>query len=521
MASVTEMFTAAMQHHQAGDLQQAAHLYRLILQTDPDHADAHHMLGLLAYQTKRFDVAIASIRRALALNPLSVHYHANIGLAYQALGQTEDALAHFQEALRVQPDSAIGHRNLAKALLTQGRAGEAVAHFQEALRIQPNFAEAHNSLGIALLQQGNAEDAAAHCQEAVRLKPGYVEAHNNLGTAHKQLGHFEEALASFEQAIRLRQDYGVARWNRSTLRLLRGDFAQGWPEYEWRWAIHGFAVRQFPQPLWDGAALHGATIVLYAEQGLGDTVHFIRYVPLVCQRGGKVIVECQPPLLQLLAGYPGVDALVGRGSPLPAFDVQAPLLSLPGIFRTTLETIPATVPYLQANAGLVEQWRRELQGRVDSEQWTAKRDRSLSTVHRPLFKIGIAWQGSPEHPGDRQRSIPLKHYARLADAEGVRLISLQKGPGTEQIPDAWPGRSAPAVLDKPFDEAAGPLGVPVWIALPLAPDWRWLLQREDSPWYPTMRLFRQTRFGHWDDVFNRIAEEIKKIATDGTRIKHG
>jgi tetratricopeptide (TPR) repeat protein len=522
MSTVEEMFAQAKAFHQGGQLGQAESLYHQILQADPQHADAHHLLGLLAFQSSRFDLAVASIRRALALNPEVGAYHSSIGLAHQGLGQIDEALAHFQESLRLEPASANNLRNVGKALQFKGRLEEAIEHFQKALRIQPTSAGAHNSLAIALLRIGDPDDAAVHCEEAIRLKPDYVEAHNNLGTARKQQGRFDEALGCFEQALRLRPDYGVAHWNRSTLRLLRGEFEQGWPEYEWRWVMYGFAARQFPRSRWDGSDLQGKTLLLYAEQGLGDTMQFIRYVPWARRQGKlgscKVIVECQPSMVGLLDGVEGIDFLVARGAPLPDFDTQAPLLSLPGIFRTGLDTIPAPVPYLRANSELVEHWRKEL---------------ARSDIGRGL-KIGIAWQGSPENPGDRQRSIPLSHFARLAEVEGVRLISLQKGPGVQPKPEPFPLLELGSLVDEAagafMDTAAimqsldlviccdtavahlaGAMSVPVWVALALAPDWRWLLERSDSPWYPSMRLFRQTRQGDWHKVFERMAKALSQM----------
>ena len=289
----------------------------------------------------------------------------------------------------------------------------------------------------------------------------------------------------------------------------------------------GYAFRQ---PRWDGSSLAGKTILIYAEQGLGDTLNFLRYVPLVKERDGKVILECQPPLLRLLANFPGIDHLIGRGSAYPEFDCYAPLLSLPGIFQTTPTNVPAAVPYIHADGKLVEKWRQEL----------AKPQAGPSAL-----KVGIAWQGNPGRPDDIHRSIPLKQFARLAEVPGVVFISLQKGAGTEQIgplADQFP------VLDLSdrLDEAAGPfmdtaavmknvdlvisadtavphlagaLGIPVWLALSLVPDWRWMLEREDSPWYPTMRLSRQRRYGEWDCVFERMASELQQLAKI-TPVKH-
>jgi hypothetical protein len=267
--------------------------------------------------------------------------------------------------------------------------------------------------------------------------------------------------------------------------------------------------RHFRQPMWNGESLGGKTILLYAEQGLGDTIQFVRYASIVKQHGGTVVVECQKPLVGLLEGCPGVDQLVAQGDDLPAFDVQAPLLSVPGILGTSVETIPARAPYLFAKAARVEPWRERL---IDG------------------FKIGIAWQGNPAFRGDPFRSIPLRCFAPLAEIPGVCLVSLQKGAGTEQLAevrDLFPVIELGSRLDDFLDTAAvmghldlvitsdtapahlaGALGVPVWVALSFAPDWRWLLDRCDSPWYPTMRLFRQRELGNWDGVFQEIKEAL-------------
>ena len=318
--------------------------------------------------------------------------------------------------------------------------------------------------------------------------------------------------------------------------LTRGDFERGWPSYEWRWNQPDSIGRSFTQPFWDGSPLGGRTILLHAELGLGDTIQFIRYVPLVKERGGSVIVECQSALMKLIASAAGIDQLVARGLPLPPFKVQAPLLSLPRIFKTTLDAIPAEVPYLHPDAALVDYWRRELR----------TSDKTPADLG-PSFKIGIAWQGNPKYGHDQQRSIAFTHFARLAGVNGIQLISLQKGFGSEQLQcshhasrddgeSAKPSTTAKVIdLGRRLDETsgafmdtaavmvnldlvitsdtavahlAGALGVRVWVALPFIPDWRWLLERQDSPWYPTMRLFRQRRLGDWADVFHRIALEL-------------
>jgi hypothetical protein len=366
---------------------------------------------------------------------------------------------------------------------------------------------------------------AGNCRN-LKLKPDYVEAHYNLGNGLKDQGKLDEAIASYGRALELNPDYADAHWNRSLLWLLKGDFDQGWPEYEWRWRTAQVASRTFPEPRWDGGSLAGKTILLHAEQGLGDTIQFIRYAPLVQRLGATVIVECQKPLQPLLTSCAGIDQLFGEGDPLPECATQAPLLSLPGIFRTSLSSIPAAVPYLFAAPALIERWQEEL------------RD-----VHG--CRIGINWQGRPKPGHWRQRSIPLGQFAALAEIPGVRLIGLQKGAGREELTQAEEGfpvldlgdevdqAAAPfmdtaAIMmnldlvitsDTAAAHLAGSLGVPVWLALPWAPDWRWLLDRGDSPWYPTMRLFRQRQRGDWAGVFaelrQALCERLSSSTADG------
>jgi hypothetical protein len=296
-----------------------------------------------------------------------------------------------------------------------------------------------------------------------------------------------------------------------------GRFEQGWPGYEWRWKVEEFgALPPLHQPQWDGSPLEGRTILIRTEQGLGDTLQFIRYIPLVHRRGGRVILLSQPPLTRLQACIPGVERLLAHGDPVPEFDVHVPLLSLPGLLGTRLETVPADVPYLEAEPPLVEAWRHRLGS-------------------YPGFKVGIVWQGNPKYLQDRARSTCLAQFAPLARVPGVHLFSLQKGPGAEQltartewfpVTDLGSGLAdfadTAAVLkhldlvvsvDTSVAHLAGALGLPVWVALPHAADWRWLMGRDDSPWYPTMRLFRQTGPGQWEDVFRRIAEALgRRIA---------
>jgi hypothetical protein len=323
-------------------------------------------------------------------------------------------------------------------------------------------------------------------------------------------------LAGYQIALWLYPDAPSTHWNRALTWLQKGDFEKGWAEYEWRWKRKQTPPRAFRQPIWDGSPLQGRTILLYMEQGLGDMLQFIRYAPLVKERGGIALVECPRFLIPLFSTCRGIDQLVAEGDSPPEFDVQAPLMSLPRIFRTTLETVPATVAYLFPDAGLVEKWRHR-----------------LSSICG--FKIGISWQGNPHHQWDRHRSIPLKEFAALARLPGIRLISLQIGAGTEQLKSAGfevlefgadldtisgafmdsaaiiKSLDLVITVDSALAHLAGALGARVWLALAAIVDWRWMFQREDSPWYPTMRLFRQSKLGDWKWVLERMTTEVSKL----------
>jgi tetratricopeptide (TPR) repeat protein len=501
---------------QQNELDEAKNCYEHAVQLKPNFAEAHYNLGNVFKRQGKLDEAIHSYQVALKLKPNLAEAHNNMGGALSLQGKYEDAIGWFGAALRINPKLADAFSGMGHAYEKLNRPEESIEHYRAALRIKPDSAEAHIGLGCALQRLDQIEDAIACFEEALRLDPTLAEAHNNLGTALECQEKLDDALTSYQKAMSLKPGYAAALWNQARHYLLLGEFEKGWPDYERRLTQCCTAPRTFAQPLWDGSDLAGQTIVLYAEQGFGDTLLFIRYAPLVKQRGGTVIVECQPQLTRLLGSLGGIDFLLSSGDPLPRMDMQAPLGSLPAIFNTTLSTIPAAVPYLFADQALVEHWRKRL-------------------MLLGGFKVGIAWQGNPAYAADRQRSIPLKYFAPLAAVEGVQLISLQKWQGADQLETI--ASMFPVVELGAIDEAsgafmdtaaimrnldlvvcsdsavahlAGALGVPVWLALPVIPDWRWLLKREDSPWYPTMRLFRQIRDQRWPGVFDRLADALAR-----------
>jgi tetratricopeptide (TPR) repeat protein len=494
----------------------AALYCRRALAVDPTCAEAYVNLGLVLHDEGQSDEALNAIRHALELRPTLAAAHNALGTVLEAQEDHLGAVAAFREAVRLAPQFAAAYNNLASSLKSLGKNREAIVCFEEALRINSQMAEAHNGLGAALQADDQDDEALASFQRAIEINPRYAEAYSNIGQLFGQQGHYAAALEQYRQAGQAQPELAAVHNNRAMVLLLSGDFAAGWPEYEWRWQLPGAS----PRPTgvqWDGSPLEGRTILLTLEQGFGDALQFIRYAPLVKARGGTVIVGCPKRLIPILKTCPGIDRIYGEEETPPRFDVFAPLASLPGLFRTDLTTIPAEVPYLSAPADLVEHWREKLAG-----------DQRL--------RVGINWQGNPSYQGDRRRSIPLAEFAPLAEVPGVRLLSLQKGFGSEQLANASfdvedlgtkldLGEAAfcetAAVLkdldllitsDTAIAHLAGALAVPVWLALSFSPDWRWLLDRSDSPWYPTMRLFRQTSAGDWPGVFQRMQSELTELA---------
>src|SRR5271157_795302 len=494
-----------------------AEVFRAIVQLRPDHLVARLRLGEALLNLKELDEARTCFEVALNLAPASPGALTGLGLVLFRLKRFDEAILSLRRAIEIEPGEPGASAILAKALSALGRFDESLDVYETVLRLRPDDAQAHHNRGFVLDELRRGDEAVASYDRAIRLAPGHAEAHHNRGVVLGKLARHAEAIASFDEAVRLESDYPEARRNRALALLTLGELERGWQEFEWRWRCSDLTMPSHPRPLWQGEPLQGRTILLHVEQGLGDTIQFIRYASLVKDRGGRVVVECQKPLVRLLETCPGIDQVVARGEALPEFDFHTPLLRLMGLFTTTLETIPASIPYLTAEGACVERWRERLRA------W-------------PGFRIGIAWQGNPRHTRDPDRSIRLAQFERLAGIEGIRLISLQKGFGAEQLRELGdrlsvidlgeevdPGLTTmwdtPALMmgldlvitpDTSLAHLAGALGTPVWIALPLAPDWRWLTGREDSPWYPTARLFRQTERGRWDIVFDRIAAALEE-----------
>jgi len=504
--------------NQLGRSKEAAkHLERAI-DLSPDDAGAHKSLGLAMLNQGRPDQAIEHFSRASALKPDDHEAANNLGVVLKDIGRLDEAVTTFRRALRLRPEFAEAHNNLGTALSIQGKLTEALESFREALRNDPNCVDALHNLGAALRDLGQLREGEKFLREAIQRSPGDVEAHNNLGADLQSQGRYDEAMAEYQYVLRARPDHVWAHFNRSTVLLAEGDFEHGWLEYEWRLKRPGLAVRTFRRPYWDGSDRPDHTLLLYAEQGLGDTLQFIRYASMARRRVGKVIVECQQLLAPLLSRCKGIDQLIARGSDLPEFDCHAPLMSLPGIMKTSSANVPADLPYLFADPKLVSQWLPKLQ--------------SLEG-----FRVGINWQGNPKFRRDHHRSMPLACFAPLAEVTGVRLLSLQWGPGREQLDDGSLGfevldfgddldKASGAFMDRAaimsgidllitsdtaIAHLAGGMGLPVWVAVPFSPDWRWGLDGQGCPWYPSMRLFRQHRLGNWKTVFGEMADRLAEM----------
>src|SRR5579883_491889 len=490
--------------------------FREAARLEPNHADGRFRLGRVLARRKNPKDAEAEYREAVRLKPDFTAAWAALGQVLTDLGQHADAVECARKAAELDPNSADYHNSLGVALAGCEKFAEAETAYREAIRLAPKLASAHSNLGNSLRSQDRLDEAEKSLREALRLKPDYAEAHNNLGIALVQAGREEEGKKHYDEAIRLRHDYPEARMNRSLSWLADGDFARGWPEYEWRFKVNK-KHKPPPGPRWDGSPLNGKILLITSEQGLGDSIHFIRYAPLAKARGAKVLFDCPDVLASILASCPGIDTIVNRSKPGVTYDTHIPLLSLPGLFGVPPEAATAPVPYLAPDPARVEHWQNEL-------------------ADVPGLRVGIAWQGSTVHKGDKLRSVHLTRFAPLAAVPGVSLCSIQKGTGSDHLTDPavasmgvrdLGARTASEMadvaalmmnldlivaVDTAVVHLAGALGRPVWVALPFAADWRWQRQGETTRWYPSMRLFRQTTRGDWDGVFGRLAVALARAA---------
>jgi tetratricopeptide (TPR) repeat protein len=524
--------------------------YRQAIALSPNYADAHFNLGALQRETGGTAAALASFDTAIAIEPGHVGAHAERGAVLMAMGQNDLAVASFDIAIRLKPDFARVFSNRAQAqanlgLLAAARAShdqavfldpqdaaihfnrgaflsdckdskEAIESYRAAIALKPDHADAYSNMGLVQQEAGQADAAMDSYARALAINPRLATALNNRGNLFRSRRQFADALRDYRQALALEPDSADVHYNIGQLALLQGDFTTGWPEYEWRRLIKEaltVPARRLPQPAWFGDhSLRGRRIFLHAEQGLGDTIQFCRYVSLVAELGAHVTLEVQPPLGELLANLEGVSQLVLYGEPIPAADYQCSVMSLPGAFKTTMETIPCQIPYLRADPYKVARWHEILGPRT-----------------RP--RIGLTWSGNPHHSNDRNRSIPLARWiTNLPD--GFEYICLQNeireadlqvlrsSPKIKTIQSSFADAAAlietldlVVSVDTSIAHLSGALGKKTWILLPFLPDWRWLVDRRESPWYPTATLYRQPVAGDWDSVLAEVKNDLLMSST--------
>jgi tetratricopeptide (TPR) repeat protein len=560
------MLRQAVALQQNGALAEAQELYREILELKPRHFDALQLLGALALQSGRIEEGVDLLARALAVNPKQAAVHSNLAYALNALHRFDqalasanralalqpqfpdalnnrgnaqagldrplDALASFDRAIALAPDFAQAWNNRACVLRDLGRPADALASCDRALALQPGYAEAWSNRGNALSDMNEPHEAERSYQCALELAPGFVDAWNNLGLTQIDQGQHEQALASYRRALALNPEAAETHWNEALCLLQLGQLEAGWRKYEWRWERSRIKAsrRVIAQPLWLGDfSLAGKTILLHAEQGLGDTLQFCRYAAMVSKLGAKVILEVQPELRRLMSTLDGADQIVEAGEPLPPFDCQCPLLSLPLALGTSPGSIPSSTPYLSAEPAAARAWGE----RIEADA-------------RGRLKVGLVWAGGNRphvaelRKNDARRSLTFARFAPLLDVPNVQFFSLQKGPAAQQL---TAGECTAHVVDhtgelRDFADTAalvanldlvisvdtstahlaGALNRPVWILNRFDTCWRWMLERNDTPWYPRARLFRQPSLGDWDSVMETVRAALAEHALAWTGV---
>ena len=497
---------------QTGQAQKGVDLLCRVLEAQPNNAQAYFGLGFAMCKLKQFAAGIECYDKAMALQPQFAEAACDKGSALIEIQQCAQAVASFDLAIAWRPDYADAYVYRGNALMGLQDTEAAIRSFEAGLALKPELASGHLNLGNALQAQGDYAGALACYDRAIALRPNDAMAYSNRSAALKHLHRFDEALHSCERAVALAPEFAFGQWNRSLVRLLLGDLQAGFSDYHSRWKTERFQPirRQFVQPLWlGGRDVEGTTVLLHTEQGLGDTIQFARYAAVLAQRGARVVMEVEPALFDLFHSLPGVHQLLRQRDPLPAFDMYCPLMSVPVGCGTTLDTVPSGVPYLRACTTKVAQWQAR-----------------LGSTSRP--RVGLVWSGSSTHQADHLRSVELARLLAALPA-GYDYVGLQK----EVRPGDAAALQASAVahfgqdlhtmddtaalcacmdlviaVDTSVAHLAGALGLPVWVLLPHMPDWRWLLARSDSPWYPSARLYRQQRAGDWAAPLAQISADL-------------
>ncbi len=502
-----------------GRKKEALRCYESLAQIAPDHAVAHFKMGVLYRALGHPQASLRCYQKVMNITPNNANLFFNMANVCEDLDRRDMALSCYRKVVDLNPTDVEAYLHMGHLLKKQNRLKAAISFYLKAVALSPKTPGLYVDLGGAYFRQENLQEALSCCRKALDLNCDHVNARYNLGITLEAMGRFEEAITAYNKVLHLSPDHKDAAWNRALMHLLLGDFEQGWKGYENR--IH---ARQWQQvypyrynlPLWDGSPLNGKKIYVHEEQGLGDSLQFIRYLPMVKERGGTVVFEANPQLRELLDNFDGADILVSRrtdGEPEIACDCYIPLLSLPGIFKTTDVTIPCPIPYVFADAEKTRFWRHR--------------------IHGSGFKVGVVWKGNPNHGKNKSRSCPVECFSVLKTIPSIRLYGLQKevppealsqicdNPIEINLGDALTDFSDTAGLianldllisvDTSVAHLGGSMGRPVWLLLPFVPDWRWRLGVNDSPWYPTMRLFRQTRRGDWETVMQAVKAALQPL----------
>ena len=499
-------------------LEEALSSYDKAISLQADYAEAYSNRGAVLQELKRFDEALSSYDKAISIKGDYAEAFNSRGTVLEELKRLEEALSSYHKAISINKDFTESYYNRGNVLHKLKRLEEALSSYDKAISLHEDYAEAYSNRGLVLQDLKRLEEALSSYDKAISLHEDYAEAYSNRGTVLEELKRLEEALSSYEKAISINKDYAEAYWNSSICYLLAGNFNEGWARYEWRWQSKSISktagIRKFSQPLWLGTeVLKDQTIFLYAEQGLGDTIQFSRYVSLVAGLGAKVVLEVQPSLVKLLSYLEGISQIISKGDKLPNFDYQCPLMSLPLAFKTELKTIPSVSKNISTDEKKVEKWQA-----------------ILGEKTKP--RVGIVWSGAVNHKNDLQRSLKLSQLITHLPSD-YEYLSLQKEISDvdkevliecckiKHFGDDLKDFTDTAALCELIDivisvdtsvaHLAGTLGKNTWILLPYSPDWRWLLDRNDSPWYSSVKLYRQEKINDWESVLVNIESDLKKL----------
>ena len=545
---VETAFSLAVVRHDSGELALADQLYHFVLQRQPDHPEALHKNGRLAWQTGDLGRATDFLYRAIVADSSRAEFHVTLAMLFLELGRASDALQlldsaillnsgrhevlnargivlrrmnrnvearqAWERALELEPDYVEPMRWIGNCLFEEQKPKEALDYLEKAHSLAPSHVDIQRCMGNTLLLLGKPDEAVRLLAQAASTQPLRPDIQSDLGLALQQSGNVQDAIIYLRRAVSIRHNDAQARFNLSLALLQIGEFNLAWPDYEWRRSLLPDQVlnRQFIQPEWNGSDLSGRTILVITEQGFGDTLQFVRYIPTLRDAGARVILECQAELVPLLSQMEAADKIIGRGNALPEFDTHVRLMSVPGILHTDLNSIPSRIPYLRADEKRVKLWKSRLPSG---------------------FRVGIVWSGNPGFLYNSFRSAPLSEFEPLANVSGVNLVSLQQGAAAKDLAKIkFPVVSFPefslgggfldtaAILenldlfittDTSPAHLAGAMGIKTWTALSFSPDWRWLRERRDCPWYPTMRLYRQPQLGDWTQVFQEIQQDLQDI----------